>query len=122
MGSPQVRQDIKQIKQLVMDLPIPQKSTLDDSLSLLDTVDLRQTLVNVQQPFLRLYGKLDSLVPKKAIALINELSPKSDHIVFDKASHAPFISHPETFVETLKTGFRGTLVGRYKRAAKLPFY
>ncbi|SET85388.1 pimeloyl-ACP methyl ester esterase BioH [Thalassotalea agarivorans] len=102
MGSPQVRQDIKQIKQLVMDLPIPQKSTLDDSLSLLDTVDLRQTLVNVQQPFLRLYGKLDSLVPKKAIALINELSPKSDHIVFDKASHAPFISHPETFVETLK--------------------
>ena len=56
-------------------------------------------------PFLRLYGKLDGLVPRKAIKLITELSPRSDTFVFEQASHAPFISHPEEFHRTLVTWF-----------------
>ncbi|STV85944.1 putative pimeloyl-BioC--CoA transferase BioH [Klebsiella michiganensis] len=52
-------------------------------------------------PFLRLYGRLDGLVPRKIIPLLDALWPKSTSIVFDKAAHAPFISHPQAFCAPL---------------------
>ena len=52
-------------------------------------------------PYLRMYGKLDGLVPRKAIEPINVLSPDSDVVILEKASHAPFISHPEEFHQAL---------------------
>jgi len=103
MGSPHLRHDIKLLRDLVMQFSMPTKNTLDESLQLLETVDQRESLVNISMPFLRLYGKLDSLVPRKAIKLITELSPHSDTFVFEQASHAPFISHPEEFHRTLGT-------------------
>lgn len=101
MGSPHLRQDIKLLRELVMQYPMPSKFTLDESLKLLETVDHRADLVRIAMPFLRLYGKLDGLVPRKAIESITELSPNSDVMVFEQASHAPFISHPEQFHQTL---------------------
>jgi len=103
MGSPHIRQDIKQLRDLIMAYPIPTKATLEQSLSLLSSEDLRQQLTDIKVPFLRLYGKLDSLVPKAAIPTINQLAPESEHIIFDKASHAPFISHLDEFVHQLTT-------------------
>jgi len=103
MGSPHLRHDIKLLRDLVMQFSMPTKNTLDESLQLLETVDQRESLVNISMPFLRLYGKLDGLVPRKAIKLITELSPHSDTFVFEQASHAPFISHPEEFHRTLGT-------------------
>ena len=110
MGSPNVRQDIKLIRDLVMQYEVPKKKTLDESLALLETVDLRNQLNNINTPALRLYGKLDSLVPKAAIDLISSLMPESDVHVFEKASHAPFISHPEIFNEVLLNWINKTLL------------
>lgn len=101
MGSISVRDDIKHIRQLVMQYEMPTKQTLDQSLLLLEQVDLRDSLKLVSVPFLRLYGKLDSLVPKKVLPLIAELAPDSEEVLFDKASHAPFISEPEAFYASL---------------------
>ena len=101
MGSPHIRQDIKQIQKLVMEFPVPSRATLDDSLSLLETVDLRDQLAEITLPFLRLYGRLDSLVPKIIPSLVSELSKTSEQHVFHKASHAPFISHPDDFFQVL---------------------
>jgi len=101
MGSPHVRQDIKVIRDLVMQYELPHEKTLDESLALLETVDLRNQLQQINTPTLRLYGKLDGLVPKAAIDLVSNLMPKSDVHIFDKASHAPFISHPKAFNEVL---------------------
>jgi len=101
MGSPHLRQDIKLLQSLIMQHPLPSQEILDSSLSLLECVDLRNTLSDIQVPFLRLYGRLDSLVPNKIISLVNELSPASDVHIFDKASHAPFISHPEEFTQVV---------------------
>ena len=97
MGSPNIRQDIKTIRNLVMQHPVPTEQTLNDSLQLLEKVDLRDDLSKLTLPFLRLYGRLDSLVPKAVIEQIDELLPHSDKHIFDKASHAPFISHGEEF-------------------------
>lgn len=102
MGSSTVRDDIKHIRELVMQYEIPTKQTLADSLLLLEQVDLRKKLINISVPFLRLYGRLDGLVPKKAIPLISALVPNSDEFIFECSSHAPFISDPDEFLITIK--------------------
>jgi len=101
MGSPQVRQHIKIIRDLVMQHPLPTEQTLADSLTLLETIDLRENLSEISCPMLRLYGKLDSLVPKTVIEKINHLVPRSQKHIFDNASHAPFISNGDEFNEFL---------------------
>lgn len=101
MGSPHVRHDIKIIRDLVMEYPMATMQTLDNSLTLLETVDQRAQLSSVNLPFLRMYGRLDSLVPKLVISMIAPLAKKSDEYIFNKASHAPFISHLDEFVLVL---------------------
>jgi pimeloyl-[acyl-carrier protein] methyl ester esterase len=103
MGSPHIRDDIKQIQQLIMQYPQPTADTLTQSLSLLETVDLREQLANISLPVLRLYGRLDSLVPKTVPDLVSAILPKSDQYIFSKASHAPFISHLDEFHEVLNS-------------------
>ena len=98
MGSPHIRQDIKTIRDLVMQHEQPTRQVLDDSLSLLETSNLTEQLSGINLPFFRLYGKLDGLVPKQVIALIDELAPNSQRYVFEQASHAPFISHQAEFL------------------------
>ncbi len=104
MGSPHVRHDIKQISQLVFQHEMASKAILDESLMLLETSDYRQQLSNINQPFLRLYGSADSLVPKSVIAHVTKFSEKnSDEFIFERASHAPFISHLDDFTEVLSS-------------------
>jgi len=101
MGSPHIRQDLKLITQLVMAHNLPNQQTLSKSLDLLSHCDLRKTLPDIKQPFLRLYGQNDSLVPKAAIEQITLLAPDSDKYLFEHASHAPFISHLNEFHQVL---------------------
>ena len=101
MGSQNIRHDVKLLQSLILNYPTPKQQTLDESLSLLETVDFRGQLATIQQPMLRMYGRLDTLVPKQVIESI-KLYTSSDFHLFEKASHAPFISHPEEFIETLK--------------------
>ncbi|UUO23916.1 pimeloyl-ACP methyl ester esterase BioH [Colwellia sp. M166] len=103
MGSPNVRQDIKKIRDLVMQHEQPSQQILDDSLALLTSSNLSNALSDIHQPFLRLYGKLDGLVPKQVIPLIDDLVPNSDCHIFAQASHAPFISHQEEFLLIVKS-------------------
>ncbi|MCV4594417.1 pimeloyl-[acyl-carrier protein] methyl ester esterase, partial [Escherichia coli] len=46
-------------------------------------------------------GRLDGLVPRKIVPLLDDLWPESESILFDKAAHAPFVSHPAAFCEPL---------------------
>jgi len=110
MGSPHLRQDIKKLRELVMQYPIPSQQTLEHSLEFLEVIDQRKQLTKVSQPFLRLYGKQDGLVPKSAINLIDKLVKDSDVIIFEQSSHAPFISEFELFINTLKGWLQHTLV------------
>ena len=101
MGSPHIRQDIKQISQLVFQHEMANKVTLDQSLKLLESSDYRKRLKNITQPFLRLYGDADNLVPKAVIEKVSKLAKKSDLHIFKQASHAPFISHTDDFRQVL---------------------
>ncbi|TMM45682.1 pimeloyl-ACP methyl ester esterase BioH [Colwellia ponticola] len=101
MGSPHIRQDLKLISQLVMAHPLPDQKVLAHSLKLLSQCDLRRQLTDIKQPFLRLYGLNDSLIPKTVIEKIRHLAPDSDEYLFESASHAPFISHLDEFHQVL---------------------
>ncbi|MGF1685241.1 pimeloyl-ACP methyl ester esterase BioH [Photobacterium japonica] len=101
MGSPTARQDVRALKEAVLSRPAPQPAALAAGLQMLAEVDLRPQLAAVTMPWLRLYGRLDGLVPVKVADTLDALAPQSQRQVFASASHAPFISHPDEFVATL---------------------
>ena len=49
------------------------------------------------------FGRLDALVPYKAIAKMSVLNAEFEYQVIDKASHAPFISHKNEFLSIVKS-------------------
>ncbi len=101
MGSPSARQDVKQLKQSVLSRPMPDPHSLTLGLQLLAEVDLRQALATLQVPMLRLYGRLDGLVPVKVAAELDRQWPESESHVFAQSSHAPFITESEQFCQRI---------------------
>lgn len=101
MGTETARQDARALKKTVLALPMPPVDVLNGGLEILKTVDLRESLTSLKMPFLRLYGYLDGLVPRKVVPLLDALWPESESLIFAKAAHAPFISHPDAFCQAL---------------------
>ncbi len=105
MGSDTARQDVKQLKNLLMQYQTPCEPVLAAGLNILAQADLRAELNKIQTPTIRFYGKLDSLVPIKAADAIAQLQPEAKQITFAKASHAPFISHATQFSQAMLAEF-----------------
>jgi len=101
MGTETARADARKLKSAVLALPIPGEAVLNGGLEILKTVDLCEPLAGLTLPFLRIYGRLDGLVPRKIVPLLDEMWPASESVMFPKAAHAPFISHPEEFCQAL---------------------
>ena len=101
LGTETARQDARALKNVVLAQPAPSLAVLNAGLEILKTADLRAPLENLTLPFLRLYGRLDGLVPRAISPLLDERLPHSSSHIFPKAAHAPFISHPELFCEAL---------------------
>ncbi|XUA19494.1 pimeloyl-ACP methyl ester esterase BioH [Citrobacter sp. OP27] len=101
LGTESARQDARRLKSTVLALPMPTTDVLNGGLEILKTADLREPLASLAMPFLRLYGHLDGLVPRKVVPLLDARWPNSQSHVFSKAAHAPFISHPAEFCQQL---------------------
>ena len=101
MGTENARQDARRLKSAVLSLPMPSAEVLNGGLGILKTADLREALTALSIPFLRLYGALDGLVPRKISPLLDAQWPQSRSLIVEKAAHAPFISHPQAFCEAL---------------------
>ena len=101
LGTESARQDARKLKSAVLALPMPTSEVLNGGLEILKTVDLREALTQLEIPFLRLYGHLDGLVPRKVVPQLDSLWPNSLSYVFPKAAHAPFVSHPAEFCQQL---------------------
>lgn len=99
MGSPTQKQDIAQLKQTVFEIGMPSELALKSGLEILDRVNLLDTLTELTVPLLRIYGRLDSLVPVKSASQVADFSPNSRSITFKKSGHAPFLSETELFVQ-----------------------
>jgi len=99
LGTDSARQDARRLKEVVLAQPMPPVAVLDSGLAILREVDLRERLPHLAIPFLRLYGALDGLVPRRVASLLDAALPASPSIVMEKAAHAPFISHPDAFCQ-----------------------
>lgn len=97
LGTETAREDTRQLKGVVLGQPLPSVEVLTGGLEILRNTDLREPMAALEMPFLRLYGYLDGLVPRKVVPLLDALWPQSRSQVIAKAAHAPFISHPELF-------------------------
>lgn len=101
LGLPQPKQQMKAMYDAICEYPLSKPSILLGSLALLVDTDLRPTYdtnIHSMLPCLRIFGGLDSLIPAKNIASIQALYPNDSTLLISKASHAPFLTHPqETF-------------------------
>ncbi|MEH0667554.1 pimeloyl-ACP methyl ester esterase BioH [Vibrio scophthalmi] len=102
MGSPSARQDIKTLKHAVLSRPAPNPDALMTGLTLLADCDYRHQLAAISQPTLRLYGRLDGLVPAKVAKDVSALMPHSTSHLFTASSHAPFITEFDHFCQIIK--------------------
>ncbi|MGF1698078.1 pimeloyl-ACP methyl ester esterase BioH [Vibrio lamellibrachiae] len=97
MGSPSARQDVKQLKKAVLSRPTPNPQSLLAGLEMLANVDLRPQLETLSVPMLRLYGRLDGLVPIKVATDVEAHLPLTEQYVFSQSSHAPFMTELDSF-------------------------
>ncbi|WP_282177997.1 pimeloyl-ACP methyl ester esterase BioH [Vibrio nereis] len=101
MGSPSARQDVKSLKKAVLSRPSPNPKSLLAGLNLLADIDYRDMLGALQLPTLRLYGRLDGLVPAKVAKDVDQLMPHSESFVFSASSHAPFMTEFDEFCQQI---------------------
>lgn len=101
LGTETARQDARLLKAVVLEQPMPGVDVLSGGLEILKMTDLREQLSDLSVPFLRLYGALDGLVPRKVAGLLDARYPRSESHIFPKAAHAPFISHPGEFCRSI---------------------
>ncbi|QCI19058.1 pimeloyl-ACP methyl ester esterase BioH [Buchnera aphidicola] len=95
-------QDLEILKKILFEKgAIPKQKTLKKGLEILLSIDLRSKISMIKIPFLRIYGSLDNLVPKKVSNLVDLICPNSDSIIIKNAGHIPFISHREEFCSIL---------------------
>lgn len=85
----------------------PNPAVLAAGLELLRTVDLRDQVGQVRCPTLVVHGAYDTLCAPEAGAWLAEHLPDGRLALHERASHAPFLSHPDWFVATLKAFLHG---------------
>ena len=101
MGSATAKADVKHIKKAIELFPNPSLEALKGGLKILAESDFRTQLSDLQIPTHWMFGKMDSLVPVEVSKQLADIQPQASYNIFAKASHAPFISHPNEFVDEL---------------------
>lgn len=79
------------------------KDALRAGLAILRDIDQRSGLKDIRQPALVICGERDKLTPPEASRYLAHALPAARYIEVAGAAHAPFLSHPDFFVEQMKS-------------------
>jgi len=96
-GGDAARQVVSHLREAVFARGEPKPHVLAMGLDLLRTVDLRQAVASVACPVLVVHGAYDALCPAAAGHWLAAHLPQGRLALHERASHGPFISHPEWF-------------------------
>ena len=107
LGSEHARQQQHALRERVFRHGNPQVSALEGGLRLLQDTDLRPRLNELDLPVLLLVGQYDTLFRPAAAQQTLKLIPHAHLEIIPGAGHAPFISHPDVFLEKLTTFCNG---------------
>ena len=89
---------MRELRERFFARPVPDSGVLQDALRILLDTDLRNELPALRQPTLLIHGNRDTLAPVAAAHWMAAHLPHARLRVIEGASHAPFLSHPTTFL------------------------
>jgi len=101
-GSERAREELRSLREALFAHGEPAPEALAGGLAILRGADLRPALADIRQPTLVLHGERDTLAPLAAAEYTAAQLPHGRLEVIKGAGHAPFISHPETFVSAVE--------------------
>jgi pimeloyl-[acyl-carrier protein] methyl ester esterase len=100
-GGDAAREVVSRLRQTVFDRGEPAPAVLAAGLQLLAEVDLREGLSQVTCPALVVHGARDTLCPPAGAEWLVARLPQARLAQQPHAAHAPFLSHPDWFRDTL---------------------
>jgi pimeloyl-[acyl-carrier protein] methyl ester esterase len=98
-GSDQASETLRALRASLAQRPQPNMDALGAGLEMLRSVDLRGDVGEIRLPVLWLLGGRDMLVPVQVSSRLSSIMPQAEVRVLSHAGHAPFLSHPDEFVE-----------------------
>lgn len=101
-GGDAAREVIGRLRERVFARGEPNPETLAAGLGLLREVDLRREAGQIGCPTLIVHGAYDNLCPSAAADWLAGTIPNARLALHPRAAHAPFLSHPDWFVDQLK--------------------
>ncbi len=102
-GSEGERELLARLRSALFSRGEPDMSALQSGLEILRDSDQRASLPEIGQPVLVIAGERDTLTPPQASRYSVERLPDARLKIIEGAAHAPFLSHPEKFMESLKS-------------------
>lgn len=104
-GSEQERELLVTLRNALSSRGEPDLAALQSGLDILRDCDLRGHLAGIETDTLVLAGERDTLTPEQASSYMAGQLPRAQLTTIKGAAHAPFISHPEEFLQCLKSFF-----------------
>ena len=102
-GSERERELLGMLRERLFSRGEPDMGALRGGLEILRAADLRAGLPEIAQPTLLIAGERDKLTPPAASHYLAQTIPNARMIEIEGAAHAPFLSHPEIFIERVKS-------------------
>ncbi len=102
-GSENERELLALLREQLFSRGEPDMAALRGGLDILRDADLRGELQHISQPTLVIAGERDKLTPPEASYYLAQAMPSARVVEVAGAAHAPFLSHPEIFVEQVKS-------------------
>lgn len=102
-GSEGEREILATLRESLFNRGEPDMAALLGGLDILRDADLREQLPQIGAPTLAIAGERDKLTPPQASHYVAEAVPNARAVEIKGAAHAPFLSHPQVFVEQIKS-------------------
>lgn len=102
-GSEGERELLGHLREQLFSRGEPQLEALRGGLDILRDADLRSRLPDIGQATLVIAGERDKLTPPAASHYLAQTIPNARVVEIAGAAHAPFLSHPEIFIERVKS-------------------
>ncbi|RUR23005.1 alpha/beta fold hydrolase [Legionella qingyii] len=81
---------------------LPSAEGLESGLKILETWDLREQLKQFNKPTCFIFGRLDPIVPIKAMNSMQLAYPEAHYVLYKRAAHMPFLSHADLFIDEVR--------------------
>jgi pimeloyl-[acyl-carrier protein] methyl ester esterase len=92
---------LQELKTIVLETQAPDQKALQEGLIVLKKADLRVEFASLKIPVAVILGQMDTLVPVAVGKKMQELLPRVDLTVIDRAGHVPFLSRQDAVVKAV---------------------